>query len=119
MLPNPLTPPSEYSTEAIITDPDNGATTIVSGPNDYTSQQFATPMSTVGMGSESAEGCESMENRPDVHYMSDEDQDMSDGGAELTMTLSHAEQLNAELDLLDAEVMGHDNLVGKSLPLNS
>jgi hypothetical protein len=112
MPPNPLTPPSEYSTEAIITDPDNGATTIVSGPNDYTSQQFATPMSTVGMGSESAEGCESMENRPDLHYMSDEDQDMSDGGAELTMTLSHAEQLNAELDLLDAEVMGHDNLVG-------
>jgi hypothetical protein len=53
-----------------------------------------------------------MEERSDTHDMSDEDQDMSDGGAELAMTLSHAEELNAELDLLDAEVMGHDNLVG-------
>jgi len=113
MLPNPLTPPSEYSAEAIETEADNGTTTtIISGSNEYTSHQFATPMSSGGMGSEPAEGCESMEERSDTHDMSDEDQDMSDGGAELTMTLSHAEELNAELDLLDAEVMGHDNLVG-------
>jgi hypothetical protein len=113
MLPNPLTPPNEYSAEAIETEADNGTTTtVISGSNDYTSHQFATPMSSGGMGSEPAEGCESMEERSDTHDMSDEDQDMSDGGAELTMTLSHAEELNAELDLLDAEVMGHDNLVG-------
>jgi hypothetical protein len=102
MLPNPLTPPSEYSAEAIETEADNGTTTtIISGSNEYTSHQFATPMSSGGMGSEPAEGCESMEERSDTHDMSDEDQDMSDGGAELTMTLSHAEELNAELDLLD------------------
>ncbi|OWP06943.1 hypothetical protein B2J93_7677 [Marssonina coronariae] len=43
---------------------------------------------------------------------SDEDLDMSDGGAALTMTLSHAEALNHEMDMLDAEVMGHENLLG-------
>jgi hypothetical protein len=112
MLPNPLTPPNEYSAEAIETDTDNGTTTAVSGPNDYTTHQFATPMSNAAMGSEPSEGCESTDDRSDTHDMSDEDQDMSDGGAALTMTLSHAEELNAELDLLDAEVMGHDNLVG-------
>lgn len=112
MLPNPLTPPNEYSAEGIETDAGNGTTSVVAGPNDYTSQQFATPMSTASMGSESAQGCPSMEDRSDSQDMSDEDQDMSDGGAALTMTLSHAEELNAELDLLDAEVMGHDNLVG-------
>jgi hypothetical protein len=112
MLPNPLTPPNDFSAEAIETDTDNGTTSAVSGPNDYTSQQLATPMSTASMGPESVEGRESTEDRSDIHNMSDEDQDMSDGGAALTMTLSHAEELNAELDLLDAEVMGHDNLVG-------
>jgi hypothetical protein len=112
MLPNPLTPPNEYSAEAIEIDTDNGTTTVVSGPNDYSTQQSATPMSSANMGLESADGCESTEDRSDTHNMSDEDQDMSDGGAALTMTLSHAEELNAELDLLDAEVMGHDNLVG-------
>jgi hypothetical protein len=69
-------------------------------------------MSTASKVLESADGCESMEDRSDTHDTSDDDQDMSDGGAALTMTLSHAEELNAELDLLDAEVMGHDNLVG-------
>jgi hypothetical protein len=112
MLPNPLTPPNEYSAEAIEIDTDNGTTTVVSGPSDYPAQQFATPMSTASMGLEPADGCESTEDRSETQDMSDEDQDMSDGGAALTMTLSHAEELNAELDLLDAEVMGHENLVG-------
>jgi len=112
MLPNPLTPPNEHSAEAVIIDHNHGTAGVISGPNNYAAEQFATPLSTVEMGSEPVEGCESIENRPDPYNMSDEDQDMSDGGAELTMTLSHAEQLNAELDLLDAEVMGHDNLVG-------
>jgi hypothetical protein len=49
----------------------------------------------------------------DEGTFSDEDLDMSDdGGAALTMTLSHAEQLNAELDELDAAVMGSQNLAG-------
>lgn len=112
MLPNPLTPPNEYSAEAIEIDTDNGTTTVISGSNDGSTQQLTTPMSTASMGLEPVDGCESTESRSDTHDMSDEDQDMSDGGAALTMTLSHAEELNAELDLLDAEVMGHDNLVG-------
>jgi hypothetical protein len=64
-------------------------------------------------------GLEGQDERSDVEDRSeyfedggsDEDADMSDGGAALTMTMSHAEQLNAELDMLDAEVMGSDNLV--------
>jgi hypothetical protein len=112
MLPNPLTPLNDYSAEAIETDADDGTPSVISGPDNHTAQQFATPTSTAGIGSDSVEGCDSMEDRSDIHNMSDEDQDMSDGGAALTMTLSHAEELNAELDLLDAEVMGHDNLVG-------
>ncbi|PVH85823.1 WD40 repeat-like protein, partial [Cadophora sp. DSE1049] len=44
----------------------------------------------------------------------DEDQDMSDGGATLTMTLSHAEALNNEMDMLDAELMGHNNMMDLS-----
>jgi hypothetical protein len=112
MLSNPLTPPNDYSTEAVEIDTDNGTTTDIPGPSDYSTQQFATPMSAASKSPEFADGCESTEHRSDTHDMSDEDQDMSDGGAALTMTLSHAEELNAELDLLDAELMGHDNLVG-------
>lgn len=41
---------------------------------------------------------------------SDNDQDMSDGGAALDYPSPHAEQLNAELDLLDADIMGPENL---------
>jgi hypothetical protein len=53
-----------------------------------------------------------LEDRSDTYDLTDEDQDMSEGGAVLTMTWSHAEELNAELDMLDAEVLGPDNLAG-------
>ncbi len=57
MLPNPLTPPNEYSAEAIETEADNGTTTtVISGSNNYTSHPFATPMSSGGMGSEPQRG---------------------------------------------------------------
>ncbi|RFU25655.1 hypothetical protein B7463_g10689, partial [Scytalidium lignicola] len=41
----------------------------------------------------------------------DEDEDMSDGGAQLTSTLSHTQALDEELDLIDAEIMGPQNLL--------
>jgi hypothetical protein len=103
MLQNPLTPPNEDSHEAF--DINNGAALSPA-------QQFATPMSLANMGFEDLDERMDVENLPDHPDTSDEDRDMSDGGAALTMTLSHAEELNAEMDLLDAEVMGHDNLVG-------
>jgi hypothetical protein len=103
MLQNPLTPPNEDSHQAF--DIDNGAALSPS-------QQFATPMSLASIGFESPDESMDLEDFPDHPDISDEDQDMSDGGAALTMTLSHAEELNAEMDLLDAEVMGPDNVVG-------
>ena len=53
-----------------------------------------------------------LEDRSDTYDLADEDQDMSDGGAALTMTWPHAEELNAGLDMLDAEVVGQDILAG-------
>jgi hypothetical protein len=50
--------------------------------------------------------------RVDSQDLSDEDQDMSDGGANISlgapMPLPYAEELNAEMDMLDAEIMGSD-----------
>jgi hypothetical protein len=64
-------------------------------------------------------GCDTSDERFDACDISDEDQDMSDGGAELTMTLSHAENLNAEMDMVDAEIMGPHNLADIFLDPNS
>ncbi|KAI9053503.1 hypothetical protein LZ554_002458 [Drepanopeziza brunnea f. sp. 'monogermtubi'] len=94
---NPLTPP-------------NG-TAAAAGALYSTHQAPGTPVS---MGLEGPEERSDMAERQESYPLSDEDYDMSDGGAALTMTLSHAEALNNEMDLLDAEVMGHDNLVGLS-----
>lgn len=116
MLPNPPTLLNEYSTEAIESE-DNGVT-LPLGPSEYPVQQthpsIAKPLSDVNMGLEGQDEKSDMEDRSDSYEdtPSDEDTDMSDGGAALTMTMSHAEALNAELDMLDAEVMGSDNLVG-------
>jgi hypothetical protein len=115
MLPNPSALLNEYSTEAIIESENNGVT-LPLGSTEYPVQQdhstIAKPISDADMG------LDGQDERPAVgdglydEALSDEDQDMSDGGAALTMTLSHAEQLNAELDMLDAEVMGSENLAG-------
>lgn len=114
MLTAPLTPPQVYSAATIETYTQNGATiSIESNPQHiYQTTSIATPNSYIYMGYEALELRPDMDHRLDSHDMSDEDEDMSDGGAPLTMTLSHAEELNAEMDMLDAEVMGADNLVG-------
>jgi hypothetical protein len=117
----PLTPPIEpfesFDAFAEAIDSENGVT--LTGSNHYTVQQqssIATPISNINMGLDSMDDRSEMGERSDSQDLSDEDQDMSDGGAELsngaplTMTVSHAEELNAEMDMLDAEIMGHDNV---------
>jgi hypothetical protein len=51
-----------------------------------------------------------LDDRLESQDVSDEDQDMSDGGAVLAMTLSHSNNVNAEADLIDVEIMGPENL---------
>lgn len=46
----------------------------------------------------------------DAYDTSEDDEEMSDGGVRVGMSHLHAEELNAEMDMVDAEVMGPDNL---------
>jgi hypothetical protein len=112
MLSNPSNVQSE-STEVIESNHDD---TLTLGSSEYPVQHpsIAKPISDTSTGPDGQDERSDMEDRPEFFddAPSDEDMDMPDGGAALTMTLSHAEQLNAELDMLDAEVMGSDNLVG-------
>ena len=109
MLPDPSSH-SNDSTEAIAVLEDNGVTL----PLVTTEDPVHPDLPTIAKSSDVGMGLDDQGERPDdgldAGTLSDEDQDMSDGGAALTMTLSHAEQLNAELDMLDAEVMGTENL---------
>ncbi|KAL2072608.1 hypothetical protein VTL71DRAFT_11951 [Oculimacula yallundae] len=103
----PLTPPNDASTEV-------GA--FYSGasppslPHLYSAYgALDTPNS---MGSDSPEvKADGDVKEPPTSSDDEEEQDMSDGGTALTMTLSHAEALNNEMDLLDAELMGHHNML--------
>jgi hypothetical protein len=131
MLPTPSTPPTEDSAEAV--DAHIAATLAIgwnypTPPSSSTahlspvvpaghSYVLATPMSNHSSGlGERAD----LEDGPDSPHLGDEDQDMSEGGAALSIDLSlegallmspsHAQELNAEMDMLDAEVMGQDNL---------
>lgn len=105
---NPLTPPNDASTEEGAFESGVTSTSIA---NQFLAHgMLATPAS---MGIDSPEERTDGEDR-EPPTSSDEDQDMSDGGATLTMTLSHAEALNNEMDMLDAELMGHHNLMDLS-----
>ena len=74
-------------------------------------QPSVTKPSDVDMESLSQDGQLGMEDDKGPYEADISDENMSDGGgAALTLTLSHAEQLNAELDILDAELMGSENL---------
>jgi WD40 repeat protein len=110
MLPNPLTPPQEDFTEAI--DIGNGVSLVLEsvGHTAHHNTFISTPTSNINMGVDSSDERSDVEERSDTH--DDDDQDMSDGGAVLTLTLSHVEELNNEMDILDAEVMGAENLLG-------
>jgi hypothetical protein len=107
MLSNPLTPP--YEDPNINFEPGNGVRPAMEPAVHFLANaRLAIPL-TLGTTDE--------EVRPDIERTSsgastDEDHDMSDGGAALAMTFSHAEQLNAEMDQLDADLMGPDNLAG-------
>ena len=94
----------------------NNDGTLFLGPSEYSVQHpfVAEHISHNDMGEEGQDETYDLEERCGFLHdgLSEEDTDMSDGGAALTITASHAEQLNAELDMLDAEVMGSDNLVG-------
>ncbi|KAE8444601.1 hypothetical protein EG329_014432 [Mollisiaceae sp. DMI_Dod_QoI] len=109
MLSNPLTPPNEHSAEATAVD-DGEA--YLPGANDVVTQpSVVTPVSNANMGLDEPDEMSNMDGRLDEQETSDEDQDMSEGGgAALSLTLSHAEALNAEMDALDAELMGPENL---------
>ena len=113
MLLDPLTPPQDHSISPSGNGTYNGnsfTSPVGSNSHNFTglANTFApTPVSDMGLDNRDERG--ELAQQADSYDSMDEDQDMSDGGAALTMTLSHAEALNAELDLLDAEVMGPDN----------
>lgn len=107
MLPNPLTPPNEQTT-SYGPDLEIDSPPAASAYQYYGAQQLATPQSHAKMG---LEDISDIEDRSESQYMSDEDQDMSDGGADLTKTLSRREVLDSELDLLDTEILGEENHV--------
>lgn len=104
MLTNSLTPPNEpASAYPSAVDTNHGDITATAF-DPYGFHQFATPPSNASMG------YEEKPDRAESQGISAGEEDMSDGGAPLSMTLSHAELLNAEMDMLDAEIMGQDNL---------
>ncbi|KAF4619019.1 hypothetical protein G7Y89_g14828 [Cudoniella acicularis] len=109
MLLDPLTPPHDTSTS--ISNTDNGVTVAMDSTADSTPADafVATPMS-LNISMDGRDDRLYVDERANFHDSTDEDQDMSEGGAMLTMTLSHTQQLNAEMGLLDAELMGPDNL---------
>jgi hypothetical protein len=49
---------------------------------------------------------------PELYHASDDDEDaeMSDGGVQIDMSSAHTQQLNNEMDMVDAEVMGPYNV---------
>ncbi|KAH6709190.1 WD40-repeat-containing domain protein [Leptodontidium sp. MPI-SDFR-AT-0119] len=105
---NPPTPPNDASTEAVAFESGAPSTLI---PNPYSTHG--------ALGTPASMGIDGPDDRTDgdereSHTSTDDDQDMSDGGAALMMTLSHAEALNNEMDLLDAELMGHHNMLDVS-----
>jgi len=116
----PLTPPYEVVEPFDIfadNDTNDGGAPVLEPDKYSVEQSIGTPISENGMGLENRFDRSNLGERSDSHDLSDEDRDMSEGGvvlstteAPLTMTLSHAEELNAELDMLDTEIMGHDNL---------
>lgn len=107
MLSNPLTPPNELASTHSAGLDSHGTPGATASLNHYGSQQFTTAISIANMGFEEKLD---LDDQADYQDISDGDQDMSDGGAPLTMTLSHAEQLNVEMDMLEAEIMGPENL---------
>ncbi|ESZ92370.1 hypothetical protein SBOR_7225 [Sclerotinia borealis F-4128] len=115
MLPTPFTPSNEHSADNNENASSNGRTLTGESGTSYTNQLFAlaTPTSNSSMiltnhGDTYTSGSRSFSE--DV--LEESDQDMSDGGVPLTMTSSYAEDLNAEMDAVDAEIMGQENLVG-------
>ena len=116
MLPDPLTPPHDNSS----TGSGDGAPVAIKSNETSLDQNssLATPTSNANMGLDLQDETSDLQARSDLDDLSDEDQDMSDGGAALALTPSHhAEQLNAEMDMMDAEIMGAENLF--SLHLDS
>lgn len=53
-------------------------------------------------------GYNTVEDEPELYSASDDDEDaeMSDGGVQIDISGTHAEQLSTEMDMVDAEVMG-------------
>ena len=107
--------PTEIATEVVVESQGNGVT-LPSEPSEHPHlvEQHPSVANDIShdMGSDDQEERSDTREDQDEDQDEDEDTDMSEEGAALTMTLSHAEQLNAELDMLDAEVMGSDNLAG-------
>lgn len=103
MLSTPLTPPNEHTIEA-------GHLAEGFGHPTVSQLSFGTPVSPASIGLDDQDKMSNI-GRASDQDMTDEDEEMSEGGgAPLTMTLSHAERLNAEMDMIDIEVMGEDNL---------
>jgi hypothetical protein len=113
MLSNPLTPPQE-SSACGNSNVDDGVT-IGTSTSEYSNQQFSTPMSNASIDLELQDERPSIEECSNIYDISDDEQDMSGGGAHLVMTISHEEQSNTEsdtLDTMDADAMGPENLAG-------
>ncbi|TAQ83042.1 hypothetical protein B7494_g8634 [Chlorociboria aeruginascens] len=105
---HPLTPSVEDPHEAI--DTENGATLDIETFPHAIHREISLAMSS-NAASAGDSDAETKLAQQSVSDESDEDQYMSEGGIALTMTPSHAAQLNAEMDMVDVEVMGPANLL--------
>ncbi|CZT49872.1 related to vegetatible incompatibility protein het-e-1 [Rhynchosporium secalis] len=103
----PLTPPNDASTEA---DAFHIGVTPQSMPNPYATYGLLNTPASMGFdGPEDRADQEEVE--PPTISDEEDDRDMTDGGILSTMSLAQAVALNNEMDMVDAEVMGVDNLL--------
>lgn len=130
MLPTPSTPTSLDVADVV--DANSGGATVSIGGWGYPSPPSSTsPLSSAdqmqvqaghsfALATPPASSSPGVGEAPDLDidlepsHLTDEDQDMSEGGAPLSdlllMSPEHAQALNAEMDILDAEVMGQANM---------
>lgn len=118
MISTPLTPPFEDSADHIENDLSNGRTLTGQTNTSYTNQPFAlaTPTTPSMILSDPNEVYTSGSRSISEDLMEESDQDMSDGGAPLSFGI---EETNSEMEMVDDEIMGLDNMVGIHYDLQS
>ncbi|TGO38808.1 hypothetical protein BHYA_0067g00390 [Botrytis hyacinthi] len=115
MLSAPLTPPYGDSADNVENDSTNGRMLTGGSDSSYTNEPFAlaTPTSNSSMMfNESSEEYTPGGRSFSEDMMEESDQDMSDGGAPLTIIPSHAEEPTTDMDPGDSENIYNNDPVG-------